>query len=138
MRVPDMYAGDQGAIDNFLGEVRRGFQRTGQIDISSICLLAELGHAEEVLTLALTMTDSALAEAAFGPYGNVFNTAQLFGRFQPAIRRDRRFVEVCARFGLADYWLATDIWPDCVEEVAPYYDFKAECRRAAEGAPASG
>jgi hypothetical protein len=52
------------------------------------------------------------------------------------LRTDRRFVGLCARLRLVDYWLASDAWPDCAEEVAPYYDFKAECRRVA-GQPAA-
>ena len=53
------------------------------------------------------------------------------------MRRDPRFVELCARLGLVDYWLTTQRWPDCVDEVAPYYDFKNRCATVAAGpAPA--
>jgi hypothetical protein len=48
------------------------------------------------------------------------------------LRSDRRFVGLCAKLGYVDYWVETDRWPDCVAETAPYYDFKAEGRRAAE------
>lgn len=35
---------------------------------------------------------------------------------------------VCAaHLGLVDFWMATDTWPDCVDQVP--YDFKAECAR---------
>ena len=53
----------------------------------------------------------------------------------PEFRRDPRFVKLCARLGLVDYWLSTQHWPDCVDEVAPYYDFKAECAKVAAGPP---
>ena len=43
--------------------------------------------------------------------------------------RDIRFVQLCAKLGLCDYWVKGDIWPDCAEQVAEYYDFKAEARR---------
>ena len=34
-------------------------------------------------------------------------------------------VGLCARLGLCDYWVATGRWPDCVDEVATRYDFRA-------------
>jgi hypothetical protein len=46
----------------------------------------------------------------------------------PELRNDPRFVRLCARFGLVEFWLTTSKWPDCVDEVA--YDFKAECEKA--------
>jgi TolB-like protein len=47
------------------------------------------------------------------------------------IRRDPRFVLLCAKLGLCEYWIKSGKWPDCVDEVANHYDFKAECERAA-------
>ena len=58
-----------------------------------------------------------------------------FGGLFPEFRRDPRFVELCARCGLVEYWLTTQQWPDCVDEVAPYYDFKTECEKVAAGPP---
>ena len=42
---------------------------------------------------------------------------------------DPRFLRYCAKLGLCDYWVQTDLWPDCADEVA--YDFRAEARRLA-------
>lgn len=39
-----------------------------------------------------------------------------------------RFPRLAARLGLAQYWIDTKKWPDCVLETA--YDFKAACRAA--------
>lgn len=39
-----------------------------------------------------------------------------------------RFPALCARLGLAQYWLDTKKWPDCATETA--YDFKAACAAA--------
>ncbi len=44
---------------------------------------------------------------------------------------DIRFVGLCAKLGLCDYWVKTGRWPDCAELVASDYDFKAEARRLA-------
>jgi hypothetical protein len=35
----------------------------------------------------------------------------------------------CTRLGLCDYWVKTGRWPDCADELTPYYDFRAEARR---------
>ncbi|MGE0822730.1 MAG: hypothetical protein AB7G75_10415 [Candidatus Binatia bacterium] len=48
----------------------------------------------------------------------------LFQDGMPELRNDPRFARLCARLGLVEFWMATDKWPDCVDEVS--YDFKAE------------
>ena len=48
----------------------------------------------------------------------------------PGFREDKRFVRLCAKLGLCDYWLETSHWPDCAAEGVLPYDFKAECARA--------
>jgi hypothetical protein len=45
----------------------------------------------------------------------------------PELRNDPRFVPLCARLGLVQFWLTTGKWPDCVDDVP--YDFKAECAK---------
>jgi adenylate cyclase len=65
--------------------------------------------------------------------GNVraFSCVYLFSSMgSPALRRDIRFPILCAALGLADYWSESGHWPDCVDEVAPFYAFKAECEKA--------
>jgi len=61
-----------------------------------------------------------------GPDG--YRPALLFHAGMPELRNDPRFVRLCARLGLVAFWLATDTWPDCVDQVP--YDFKAECEKA--------
>jgi len=39
----------------------------------------------------------------------------------------KRFVTLCAKMGLTKYWIDTDHWPDCADQVD--YDFRAESRR---------
>ena len=46
----------------------------------------------------------------------------------PELRNDSRFVRLCARLGLVEFWTATGKWPGCADEVP--YDFKAECAQA--------
>jgi hypothetical protein len=46
----------------------------------------------------------------------------------PEIRNDPRFVLLCARLGLVEFWITSGRWPDCADEVS--YDFRAECHKA--------
>lgn len=48
------------------------------------------------------------------------------------MREDPRFVRLCAKLGLVDYWVSVGHWPDCAEPGALPYAFKAECRRLAQ------
>lgn len=58
-------------------------------------------------------------------------SAALFGVPTEALRRHPRFAEACVRLGLYAYWQSHDRWPDCVDDVAEFYDFKTECARVA-------
>jgi tetratricopeptide (TPR) repeat protein len=114
---------------------RRRFEATGYADFLQLQLAADAGAAEEAHTIA--------ARAKFGPAGNdrdqlgtdAYRPGPLFYYSSPLLRRDPRFVDLCARLGLVEYWLTTQQWPDCVDEVAPYYDFKLQCARVAAGPP---
>jgi adenylate cyclase len=115
--------------------VRERFQITGHADFFELNCAAYGGNLDEAHTIA--------ARARFGPAGNdrdlmgsdAYRPYHLFGIGLLELRRDRRFVRLCARLGLIDYWLTTQRWPDCVDEVASYYDFKAECAAVAAGPP---
>ena len=47
------------------------------------------------------------------------------------LRRDPRFAEVCVRLGLHESWRESGHWPDCADELAPLYDFRARCEQLA-------
>lgn len=97
---------------------------TGHVDAQVAVIAAELGFVDETFAL--------LERSRFGPSGcrqdlmgtHAYRTLLLFPKAYPALRADPRFVKVCARLGLLEYWQATQHWPDCVGEVP--YDFKAE------------
>ena len=61
-----------------------------------------------------------------GPDG--YRPALLFHASMPELRNDPRFVPLCARLGLAEFWVSTGQWPDCVDEVP--YDFRSACEKA--------
>jgi len=56
-----------------------------------------------------------------------YETALLFLENTRALRMDQGFARLCARLGLAAYWRDTGYWPDCVEELAAFYDLRAAC-----------
>jgi TolB-like protein len=62
---------------------------------------------------------------------SVFLLSMIFDVLNLDMRKDIRFMALCARLGLCAYWVASDRWPDCVADVAPYYDMKAEARARA-------
>jgi TolB-like protein len=114
---------------------RKRFEATGHADFGQLQMVAKLGAVDEAYAIA--------ENAKFGPAGNdrdlmgqdAYRPSYLFRSMFPELRRDPRFVRLCARLGLVDYWLTTQHWPDCVDEVAPYYDFEAECRKVTAGPP---
>ena len=87
----------------------------------------------------LGLVDDAYAAAAaaqLGPAGraddvmgpDAYRTSLMFQVNMPELRNDPRFVPLCARLGLVEFWLATGKWPDCADEVP--YDFRLECENA--------
>jgi adenylate cyclase len=102
--------------------------RTGSVDVTRLVYAAHLGLVDDVYRI--------VESARLGPRGSVddvigpdaYRTGMLFWKGMPEIRNDPRFVRLCARLGLVEFWLATQKWPDCVDEVP--YDFKAACEQA--------
>jgi TolB-like protein len=115
--------------------MQRSMEKTGHVDFWWLAAAASLGFGDEAYEIA--------ASAKFGPAGasddvlgvDAYRTTVLFYQEFARLRQDRRFVELCARLGLVEYWMTSGHWPDCVDEVAPHYDFKAECARVAAGPP---
>jgi TolB-like protein len=118
-----------------LVRAERAVAETGHVSFLWLVLAAWCGFVGEAHALA--------ASAKFGPSGSprdemgpdAYSTNFLFRPEFIAFRCDPRFVQLCARLGLVEYWMASGHWPDCVDEVAPHYDFKAECARVAAGPP---
>lgn len=102
--------------------------KTGCIDVSRLVYAAHLGLVDEAY--------QAVERARLGPNGSSddlmgpdgYRTHLLFQAGMPELRNDARFVRLCARLGLVEFWLASGKWPDCADEVP--YDFRAECAAA--------
>lgn len=99
--------------------------RTGSVDVARLVYAAHLGLVDDAYRAA--------ESARLGPMGTPddimgpdrYRTALLFQAGMPELRIDPRFPRLCARLGLVEFWLATDQWPDCADEVP--YDFKGAC-----------
>lgn len=112
-------------IDNWRRGLRTQVAETGGIDVSRLVYSAHLGLVEEAY--------QAAESARLGPDGtghdimgpDAYRPSLLFQANMPEIRNDPRFVKLCARLGLVEFWMATGKWPDCAAEVP--YDFRLEC-----------
>jgi tetratricopeptide (TPR) repeat protein len=102
--------------------------KTGCVDVSRLVYSAHLGLVEEAYQAAENAHLGPLGtgDDMMGPDG--YRTSLLFQDGMPELRDDPRFARLCARLGLVEFWMATEQWPDCADEVP--YDFKAECAKA--------
>jgi TolB-like protein len=115
-------------IEAWRTELEADVARTGHVDVSRLVYTAHLGLVEEAYRAAETaqLGPAGTADDIMGP--DAYRTSLLFQAGMPEIRNDPRFVRLCARLGLVEFWLATGKWPDCVDEVP--YDFKSACEKA--------
>ena len=104
--------------------------------VSDVYALYAVGLRDE----AFDLTDRASFAYLFDtrkqpPRQDSITTGVIFFALNAEMMRDVRFVSFCAKLGLCDYWLSTERWPDCVEDLARYYDFKRETVRLAQTTP---
>lgn len=109
-------------------EMMRGrVEKSGHLDPVAVMWPAVMGFANE----ACDILDSAKLGPSGGPSDtlgvNAYRSHMVFPAAYPELRANPRFVKLCARLGLVEYWLATGSWPDCADEVP--YDFRAECEK---------
>jgi len=119
--TPENIGGIRSALEAHFG-------KTGSVDVSRLVYAAHLGLVADAYRTAeiARLGPLGTADDLMGPDG--YRPALLFHAGMPELRNDPRFVPLCARLGLVEFWLATGKWPDCVDEVP--YDFKAECEKA--------
>jgi TolB-like protein/Flp pilus assembly protein TadD len=111
--------------------IRKQCEKTGYVDVAFLAAAATFGGVDEIYNLAAQAKFRPAGDDSDEPGYDAYRTYLLFHPSYSDFRRDPRFVGICARLGLVDYWRFTQLWPDCVEELAPYYDFKAECEKMA-------
>jgi Tfp pilus assembly protein PilF len=118
----------------WLEEQRTVLGATGTLSLLQLRLLSELGLTEEAFGLAEQASYAHMFDPSGPPPAGGAAAGGIFGAYNRAMIGDPRFVRLCAKLGLCDYWIETGKWPDCADEVP--YDFRAEARRLA-GARAS-
>jgi TolB-like protein len=103
-------------------------QKRGAIDCTTlgVVTMAGLGQQAYDKLAYLRIGPTGAKSDALGMMG--FRTFLLFLPANKEARDDPRFVTLCARLGLVEYWLETELWPDCADEVP--YDFRAACLAA--------
>ncbi len=121
-------AATPAALRQSLATARGQFESTG-FTLNLMTILAHLGARDEAYAMSETasFTHADNGDDVMGI--DAYRTYFLFHTSYPELRADPRFILLCARLGLVQYWTTTQNWPDCADEVP--YDFKEECRQFA-------
>jgi TolB-like protein/DNA-binding winged helix-turn-helix (wHTH) protein len=123
-----------------LDNMRRTLSETGTVSLiaaGQACVMGFTGGAYDLMERAsfahlfepggrLLAGDGGV-HWLFGPSGCSVSSHTAW--FDSA-RFGRRFVRLCGRFGLCDYWLESGNWPDCAESLSQHWDFEVEMRTA--------
>ncbi len=119
---------DPTSIAGWLEEQKAELTLTGTVPLLEPWGLHVLGLRDEAFDLLETASFAHMFERD-GPQPSGMNyPGEIFDRTNPAFYSDSRFPRLCAKLGLADYWIETRKWPDCADDVP--YDFRAEARKA--------
>ena len=115
-----------------LAHARRNLAESGELSMFELTKIHSYGLGEEAFALIEQASFDYMFDPEKGSPNGAEGPSMMFDPiYSKAMMRDIRFVGLCARLGLCDYWIKTDRWPDCAEAVAADYDFKAEARRLA-------
>lgn len=120
----------RAAADGMLASLARS---VGPLPLSICMTAARFGDAERAFDIIDQALDCGRPLApdpheAFG-MARAQSSLQLFvhNGGEPFYRH-ARFPKLCARIGLAQYWIESGCWPDCAGDVS--YDFNAACNDA--------
>jgi TolB-like protein len=120
-----------GALE--LNRRLNSLRETGTGPLSTYMLLYRLGLGDTAFELLEQASFAYLFESLQCSPAGSSDDGLIFAVLHNAdMMRDIRFVRLCSRLGMCDYWVKSGKWPDCAEFVAPCYDFKAEARRQTE------
>jgi adenylate cyclase len=114
-------------LDRLRRDLRDGVERTGTAALNIVAAAYGFGFPEEAFAAVNRSSFAYLFDRNGARPG--FNLGHVFHERYRPFQSDPRFVALCARLGLVDYWIASTRWPDCADDGVLPYDFKAECRR---------
>ncbi len=118
------------AASSLFSLMKKERKETGMIQIGLAPFAARLGKTDEAYDFIETCDFSPLSRPGGRHLPGDAGLQLLFEWHAKPFRSDPRFAKLCAKLGLADYYLNTGHWPDCVAEVASHYDFRRECGEA--------
>jgi tetratricopeptide (TPR) repeat protein len=119
---------DPRHLDAWRGAFEAHIAKTGWVDIARLVYAAHLGLVDDAYRAAdlARLGPTGGADDMMGP--DAYRTALMFQASMPELRNDIRFPELCARLGLAEFWITSGKWPDCAADTP--YDFKRACANA--------
>ncbi|MHA6334570.1 hypothetical protein ACXYL9_12940 [Qipengyuania sp. CAU 1752] len=129
-----LWSGDEEKKRDRLDSYQRLLEKTGTVPLNIVQSVSDLGMTEE----ALQMAERASFDHIFQPEGDrpsAIYPGVVLGRWSD-VNKTTRFIELCRKLGLCEYWVKTGKWPDCVDWTP--YDFKAEVKRSVRQAAAAG
>ena len=118
-----------------LKRARDTLDQTGTAPVNTIYALCWHGLLDE----GFDLMERSSYEHLFSPdapraFSTGENPGAMFAPHLVAFQSDPRFVRLCTKLGLCDFWVKTDRWPDCAEAGVLPYDFKAACGEAVASA----
>ena len=120
----------QSDTDELARELISEVERTG-----TLRLYLQWACEHGLTHLVYELLERASFAHLFEPSGRLhvadYGLHALFVRLGDAMYRDPRFVQLCGRLGLCDYWTRTDRWPDCADYLSCFYDFRGQARALA-------
>jgi len=118
----------QADSDAVIAYGERQLRASGAVSLRPLGVLGVEGLADAAYDLIERADFGFLRRPGERMLGDDISLNLLFDQGWRTLRQDRRFVTLCARLGLCDYWVRSGNWPDCADDVGAFYDFRAEAR----------
>ncbi len=118
-------------LDALRERVAARFARDSRVSLADLARLVALDAADEAFDYAERACFAHMFEPGARMHESAWAPAVIFVAANRSMIADRRFVRLCERLGLAQYWATSGRWPDCADDPALGYDFRAACRAVA-------
>ncbi len=124
--------GDPRFGDELTAFAQAELARTGTVREFLFGWLCELGRNDAAFALIEAASFEFVDDPRQPWYGLTTASMILSPTQSGALIADSRFPRLCARLGLADYWVESGHWPDFADQEVTPYDFKAAIRAVAD------